>query len=68
MYPEAKNEKYNIEKKSKILKFKEKIDVNIDFYTKLKGLVEDYGIKNNSQKIKEDSKMFHEMLIITFSN
>lgn len=69
LYPESRDLQIDLEMRDELVRFKEKVDVNIEFYNRFKDVAGD--LKNKTDKYKsastEDYDSFNEMLQITFS-
>lgn len=69
LYPESRDTQIDLEMRNELIRFKEKIDVNIEFYNRFKDISAD--LKSKTEKYRsnsaEDFDSFNEMLQITFS-
>jgi hypothetical protein len=69
LYPEyLKSEEFDFSLAQKIREFKEKIEVNIEFYHKFLSLVREYINKMANHPMNQEKKVFFEMLVINYSN
>lgn len=59
-----------MEKRGQLIRFKEKVDVNIEFYSRLKDVCHELKLKYSEaeNEMHEDIESFQEMLLITLSN
>jgi len=55
-------------KHSKIEKFKQKVETNIEFFYRLKNCVESFSSKRQELKVQEEENQIYEMILITYSN
>ena len=55
-------------KHSKIEKFKQKVETNIEFFYRLKNCVESFSSKRQELKVQEEQNQIYEMILITYSN
>ena len=55
-------------KHSKIEKFKQKVETNIEFFYRLKNCVEGFSSKRRELKTQEEENQIYEMILITYSN
>ena len=62
------NEEFDIEQAKKIHEFKEKIEVNVEFYHKFLSLIREYINKFIQSPLNQEKKVFFEMLVINYSN
>lgn len=55
-------------KHSKIEKFKQKVETNIEFFYRLKNCAESFSSKRQELKVQEEENQIYEMILITYSN
>lgn len=55
-------------KHTKIEKFKQKVETNIEFFYRLKNCVESFSSKRRELKTEEEERQIYEMILITYSN
>lgn len=55
-------------KHTKIDKFKQKVETNIEFFYRLKNCAESFASKRQELKVQEEENQIYEMILITYSN
>lgn len=62
------NQEFDLELGKRIFEFKEKIEVNVEFYRKFLSLIREYINKFIQSPLNQEKKVFFEMLVINYSN
>ena len=70
IFPESAEKRISMEARSNLIKFKEKIDINVEFFLRFRDVCDDLRGKtaSNFANIRDEFKAFNEMIMITFSS